>query len=538
MQLIGNFVAAVWLLLSVLILKSGFVYSTKTWLAVIIVPVLVRVIYSYWLYNLYFSPYRDLPTPYDKPHWFFGHTEYVQNEQPGMAQRRWLEQLHGKSPFFKMYGVFGKERLVANSHAALQAVFMTHSYDFVKSNITRKALALLIGDGLLNTEGEYHKRQRRQLSPSFSFGHIKSLTPIFIKNARALSDHLAKLVPATGNTIINIDEPVHATTLDVIFQAGFGIESDALNNQDDEIVVAYRNSFLFDRITLPMKIDRVIGIALQRPTVLPIKRNRDMTHGRKIIYDYVLNLLHQKEQQMQESGDKSNSDRNIMSTILTNGRENWTQAEIVNNLMTFLAAGHETTLTATVLALHELSKHPEVQTKLRKEILSLIPEYSADSSALDLLTYDNVESLKYLSNVSRELLRFHSPVPNTSRVATKDILINGVLVKKGTLVLCPIGGINRLSAYWGDDSNLFNPDRWDSLPPEAASPYSFFTFLQGPRSCIGRKFAEIEFKCLLIALVGRYEFAEQEPGKDLRRISVVTQKFANGLPIKIGCASH
>ncbi|KAJ8099130.1 cytochrome P450 [Lipomyces tetrasporus] len=522
------------------------------WFFLLAAPWVLRALFRVLIYNNFLSPYGHLPQPSDKAHWFFGHAVHLYNEGfPGTCQLKWLEE-RPESSFIRYYGVFRVERLVPRSHAALQTILQTASYTFVKSNLARKSLALVLGDGLLNAEGDSHKRQRRLLMPAFSFGHIKSLTPVFLEKSLALSKRIAGIldggavvsdgkVAGPAEKIIDVDPLIHLTTLDVIFKAGFGTEFNALENEDHELVQAYRNVFTVRKVTTWLRIQVAMEI-LFGPGVIPTKRNLTVKASKKIIEKFATDLIREKQQKQKIASTfgkaASSTDKDILNILIEEGKGAWTEREIRNNLMTFLAAGHETTSSATTIALYLLSKNPDVQSKLRAEIREHIPEYASyrsgdNTDPLASLTYERIESMKYLNNVCRESLRLIPPVPVTTRQAAEDIMVDGVLVKKGTQIFIVITAINQLKSFWGEDANKFNPDRWDNLPPDALSPYSFLSFIQGPRSCIGRRFSEIEFKCLLIALVGRFEFAERNPGEDLKIRSAVTSKFVDGLSMKV-----
>jgi cytochrome P450 len=116
------------------------------------------------------------------------------------------------------------------------------------------------------------------------------------------------------------------------------------------------------------------------------------------------------------------------------------------------------------------------------------------------------DRLPYLDNVCRESLRFIPPIPMTVRESVADDVIDKYKVPGGTVLYMLANAINRMEWFWGDDADAFDPDRWDRLP-DTAVPNAFMTFLQGPRGCLGRKFAEVEMKVLLCVLVSRWEFA-------------------------------
>jgi cytochrome P450 len=120
----------------------------------------------------------------------------------------------------------------------------------------------------------------------------------------------------------------------------------------------------------------------------------------------------------------------------------------------------------------------------------------------------------------------------TTRTASVTDQINGVTVPKGTIIFIVISANNFDETVWGPDVDSFNPDRWDKLP-ETVSNYNYLTFLQGPRSCIGRKFAETEFKVLLVALIQRLRFDEVVKGRHIEKKSIITTRPKDGMYLKL-----
>jgi cytochrome P450 len=117
-------------------------------------------------------------------------------------------------------------------------------------------------------------------------------------------------------------------------------------------------------------------------------------------------------------------------------------------------------------------------------------------------------------------------------VAEIDDQINGITVPKGTIVFIPIAAINFDETVWGPDVDKFIPDRWEKLP-ETVTNYSYLTFLQGPRSCIGRRFAETEMKVLLVALIQRLQFDEVVKGRQIEKQAIITTRPKGGMYLKL-----
>ena len=220
-------------------------------------------------------------------------------------------------------------------------------------------------------------------------------------------------------------------------------------------------------------------------------------------------LIKQKRQAMDE---KKEIQIDILSVALSSG--NFTDEDLVNQMMTFLVAGHETTSTSMIWALYLLCRHPAVQQRLRDEVRSKLPPLAED------ITAAQIDDCHYLQAVCSEVLRLHSPVTLTMRIADHDTSLNGHFIPKDTTIILAPLAINTSTHLWGPDAGEFNPDRWldadsgiSNNKGGADSNYSFLTFLHGPRSCIGQKFAQAEFACLLAAWVGSFktEFEEGSP---------------------------
>lgn len=160
------------------------------------------------------------------------------------------------------------------------------------------------------------------------------------------------------------------------------------------------------------------------------------------------------------------------------GLDPWTEDEILNHLLNFMSAGHETTAISVALALHTLGSYPHMQKRLRDEIKAHItyytsPEISGKGSAMsqvDIGTANNeIGSMKFLDNFVKESLRVHSHA--------KDLWIESVQILKGTTVII----MPQLAAYnktiWGPTADEFDPDLWDNLTREAQSPHASQAFI-------------------------------------------------------------
>jgi cytochrome P450 len=417
---------------------------------------------------------------------------------------------------------FNKERLFITGPKALSEVLVQRNYDFQKPPEVRNFLGRLLGVGVLIAEGDQHKAQRRNLLPAFAFRHVKDLYPVFWRVSRAgvqamtesilsdasksatVQDAEKALANRKDTAVIEVGNWASRVTLDIIGIAGMGRDFKAIQDPNSEINETYRAVFQ------PSRQAQFLGLlSMFLPDFvvmrLPVKRNSDINEAAKVIKAVCRDLIVEKKEKLSR---KALTDVDILSVAIESG--GFTDEELVNQMMTFLAAGHETTASAMTWAVYMLSRYPEVQKKLRQEIRDNLPSPDLNEDINSM----QIDHLPYLNAVCNEVLRYFSPVPLTVRETAVNTSILGHPIPKGTRVILSAAATNVDRNLWGPDAEEFNPDRW--IPKDetdktaasggASSNFALLTFLHGPRSCIGQAFAKAEFACLLASWIGRFEF--------------------------------
>ena len=198
---------------------------------------------------------------------------------------------------------------------------------------------------------------------------------------------------------------------------------------------------------------------------------------------------------------------------------------LVATAMVFMIAGYDTTATTLSFASYLLSKHPEEQARLQDEIDQAFAD--ADGEFPD---YSTIQSLSYLDMVVHETLRMYPPIPFLSREASVDYKIPGtdVQLRKGDLVSYVASGLHTDPAHYSHPDH-FHPEHFSKEEKAGRSPYAFQAFGQGPRACIGMRFALLEAKVALVAVCRNFTLLggtkTQEP---LKQDSVVGVTWPQG----------
>ncbi|XP_071461843.1 cytochrome P450 3A19-like [Marmota flaviventris] len=172
--------------------------------------------------------------------------------------------------------------------------------------------------------------------------------------------------------------------------------------------------------------------------------------------------------------------------------------ELVAQSIIFIFAGYETTSSALSFILYELATHPDAQTKLQQEIDAALPNKAP-------ATYDTVLQMEYLDMVVNETLRLFPIAGRLERVCKKDVEINGVPIRKGTVVMMPNYVLHRDPQYWPEPEE-FRPERFSKKNKDSIDPYIYMPFGNGPRNCIGMRFALMNMKVALVKVMQNFSF--------------------------------
>ncbi|KAK4110415.1 cytochrome P450 [Canariomyces notabilis] len=473
---------------------------------------LYSVVWLSWLHPFYFSELRHVPTVPGFPLW--GHFFSIITEECGVPQRQWHKD-HG--PIIRYFFPFGSERLSIADDEGLKQMTLKNPYNYPKPLRAKLWMVRILGEGILLAEGQDHANQRKPLSAAFSISAIRSLMPIFWERSLTMAKLWGQEMERANETTRSFEilEWLNRCTLDIIGKAGFGYDIHSLEDPEVPIRQAYRLVFNFDLVS---RVLHGIQAFFPQSQHIPAQMNRDINKSRNIILQKATEILTEKL----DDAENNARTKDILGLIAKENKKLREAGEpglsfktMRDQVMTFLGAGHDTTATGVAWTIHLLTTHRDVQKRLRDEIREYMPflfDPARRYNEAELATADP-DHLPYLDKVCRESLRFIPPIPMTVRESVEEDRLGPYKIPAGTVVYILANTINRLPSYWGDTADEFDPDRWDNLPSTAVSN-AFMTFLQGPRGCLGRKFAETEMKIILCSLLSMYDFRRDHDSPD------------------------
>lgn len=423
----------------------------------------------------------------------------------------------------------GRMILFPTSPEALRDIMSTNSYHWEKNPGIRAFLGRVIGFGLIMAEGEDHKKQRKALTPAFNIRHIRALGPLMADKTQVLVEQLEK-----EGGVVEFSHWASRLTLDIIGPAALSREFGTLTSDDDPVAEAFGElldpspeliTFMVSNMFLPQWF----------ATRLPVKANRLIRVHCSKLRTLCRTILNEKHDGLKQAEEGAEDD--ILKNIVQSGQ--FTDEEVIDQMLTFLAAGHETTASALTWSMYLLALHKDVQARLRAEVRGS----------------GEVESMPILNGVCEEVFRLYPTVPLTIRQSMCDTIVAGIGVPKGTVALIVPYAINRHPKHWNGvktssadekspglseklDCEEFWPERWlmDGRINKHGGTNSNFcetTFLHGPRSCIGKDFAKAELKYAIAGLVAKLDIDIADPEREVIAGGTVTTKPIGGLNLRM-----
>jgi cytochrome P450 len=391
----------------------------------------------------------------------------------------------GPLPFFQRlaneygdisYFRFGPQQAFFLNHPDyIRDVLVTHHQSFIKGLALQRAKRLL-GEGLLTSEGEFHRRQRRLSQPAFHRARVASYAMTMTDYAVQASDGWSD-----GETL-DMSEEMMRLTLAIVGKTLF--DADVISDAREVGQAMTIVMDLFNTITIPF---------YELIQKLPLPQIRRFDKARAKLDAIMFRLIEQRRRSGEDHGDL------LSMLLLAQDVEGdggvMTNEQLRDELMTIFLAGHETTANALTWTWYLLSQNPAVETKMHAELDRVL--------AGRIPRFDDVAALKYTEMVLTESMRLFPPAWALGRIAHEDIEIGGYLVPKNSLVLMSQYVTHRDERFFAEPLK-FDPERWQPELRETRPQFSYFPFGGGPRRCIGEGFAWMEGILLLATLAQKW----------------------------------
>lgn len=429
---------------------------------------------------------RPLPEPPGPPgHWLLGHSCAFERDALGTL-------MNGFRGFGEVVAFrFGPVRACLLAHPDhVRHVLQKHHRNYDKNAFSYRRLKVLLGDGLVTSDGAVWQTHRDLAQPAFQRRQLEAVAAATARTAENVARSWDACAAAGRPTDVHRD--MMGAALEIGAEALFGAE---LRTESGPFGAALGEAL--------REVLRRIYAMLPAPLILPTPANLRLRGA--------LRRLHAVVDAVIERRRRSGEDRADLLSILLQGLDG---RALRDELITFLIAGHETTANALTWTFHLLGRHPDVAERVRAEIETVLGGRPP--------SIDDLPRLGSIRRVLDEAMRLYPPVWVVDRNAVADDGIGGFRIRRGTLIMLSPSVTHRHPAFWPEPER-FDPERFRPETVRERPRFAYFPFAGGPRMCIGSQFALTEATLMLAGLCGRFAPApvaghrvEPDPGITLR----------------------
>ncbi len=367
-------------------------------------------------------------------------------------------------------------RLFMLNHPDLiREVLVTQNDAFIKGRAVR-LLGVLLGKGLLTSEGPFHHRQRKLVLPAFHHHKIKSYADAMASSATRMAARWE------DDAEMNISDEMMSVTLDIVAKTLFGAN---VSDETEEIGQALlEGQDVFRSVANPLA-----EIILRLPFPITKRIQKVVQRMDTTIYRII-------EEHRRHPDRYTDLLSMMLATQDEETGEGMADKQLRDEVMTLFTAGHETTAVALMWTWFMLAQHPDVEQKLHDELAEVLEGRPP--------TFDDIPQLVYTRQVFSEVLRLFPPAWAITREALQEVNIGGYHIPKGATIDMSPFILHRDARFW-ENPDQFNPDRFSPANKKKINKFEFIPFSIGIRGCIGEQFAWMEGIIVLATLAQQWK---------------------------------
>jgi cytochrome P450 len=395
---------------------------------------------------------------------------------------------------------------VISDPGAIRRVLMVNVDNYQKDWLQRRVLSAALANGLLAAEADQWKLQRRALAPLFNLRTVLGFTTAMLEAADAAVERLSQ----REGQVVDVADEATRITVDVLERTIF---SDGLGRNPDDVRAAM--TAYFDTVGRIDPLD-ILGV----PSIVPRPSRWKLRPTLKFFEETIDEIIALRQRRL--AADPTNVPRDILTLLLEardpDSGKALSDVEVRANILTFIAAGQETTANCITWTMYLLSQSREWRERVQAEAEG---EWGSLESLADRLVVTRA--------VIDETNRLYPPITAISRTARGYDELAGETIKPGTLIVIAPYVLHRHRALW-TRPNAFDPNRFFGKARESIDRFAYLPFGVGPRTCIGATFA-IQEASIMVATIMRHFTLEMVPGNTPWPVQKVTLRPRGGLPM-------
>jgi cytochrome P450 len=403
---------------------------------------------------------------------------------------------YGDLPYFRL----GPQHVYLVNHPDLvREVLVTNQANFTKSRALQRARVLL-GEGLLTSEGQFHLRQRRLVQPAFHRERLAAYASVMSEYGVRLRDRW------TAGSTVDVSHEMMRLTLAVVGKTLFSAE------------VEEEASEIGEALTTVLKMFRMLMMPFSEYLEkLPLPSVRRFDKARARLDQTIYGLIHERRRSGEDTGDL------LSMLLLTHDEEadgsGMTDQQVRDEALTLFLAGHETTANALTWTWYLLSQNPECERRLHEEIDSVLEGRAPGMSYWPQLLYTEM--------VFAEAMRLYPPAWAIGRMSKGPFELGGIkIAAKSICIVSPY--VMQHDPRWFPDPERFDPERWTPEARDARPKFSYFPFGGGARVCIGERFAWMEGVLMIAAIAQKWKL-KLAPDQRVEPLPLITLRTKYGM---------
>jgi cytochrome P450 len=442
------------------------------------------------------APSSDRPGP--RQHWLFGNLREFAHDRLA-ALTRWHRE-YGDI----VWARFGPRPILFLNHPDLvEQVLVEQNRKFIKHYRLRSARRTL-GNGLLTSEGDFWRAQRKLAQPAFHRDRIANYARVMVDLTERMLDSWE------DGQVRDVQDDMMRLTLEIVAKTLFDAEIGGASANASAAMDTLMTSF-------NARTAKLIPI----PDWIPTPTNQRVGRAVRRLDRIILSIIAQRRRSGEDRGD-------LLSMLLhardeDDGRR-MDDRQLRDEVMTVFMAGHETTANTLAWVWYLLAKHPHTESPLLEELDEVLDNGRRPTLA-------DLPKLAYTGMIVTETLRLYPTVWMVGREAIEPVDLGGCRIPAGMTVFMPQWVIHR-DSRWFEDPESFRPERWASGLQDKLQRYAYFPFGGGPRYCIGNNFALMEATLLLATIAQRW-CLKLAPGAVVTPLPSMTLRPASGVKVVV-----
>lgn len=395
---------------------------------------------------------------------------------------------------------------LVNEPESIRQVLVTNRKNFTKSRALQRAKVML-GEGLLTSEGDFHLRQRRLVQPAFH-------RPRLIGYAQVMTEYAMRTRERwRAGEVLDVSSEMMRLTLAVVGKTLFSADVEADAVEIGEALTAVLKMFNFLMMPFSEYLEK-----------LPLPSVRRFEKGRDRLDQTIFGIIAERRRSGEDCGD-------LLSMLLLaqdeEGGGGMSDRQVRDEALTLFLAGHETTSQALTWSWYLLSQNPECERKMHEEIRSVLGDREP--------SFDDLPQLRYTEMVLAEAMRLYPPAWGVGRKAIEACEIGGYELPPGGIVIMSPYVMHR-DPRWFPEPDRFDPERWTPEARDARPKFSYFPFGGGSRLCIGERFAWMEGTLVLATIAQKWRL-RLVPGHRVEPLPLITLRSKYGMKMRVESVS-